>query len=150
MAKTPRRRLRQGVINQVEHFFGLTDRADYHRLVIVPAYFVVGGEPQDLGSPTEVDESLPHAAAMIDHGRWIANCPDSECPGAIMVQEGWPFMCPFCLGEGKSYRNIDWPEPATRSGAEQNLLLRPRAENRNWNPSTETLEDIVSETKANV
>ena len=149
MAKTPRRRLRQGVINQVEHFFGLTERADYHRLVIVTTYFTAGGEPSDLGQPSDVDEWLPHARALVDHGRWIINCPDSGCVGAIMAQEGWPFICPFCVDEGKRYRNVDWPDPGTRTAVEQNLLLRPQAENRNWNPLTETLEDIVSETKAN-
>jgi hypothetical protein len=99
-----------------------------------------------LGLPKEVD-TTEFAIAMVNHGRWIAQCP--WCPSAAYVSlSDRRFFCCECYNfdvDGK-WINVIFPEDAEEIA----LLLgmRPRHENRNWLPG-ETLEMIREENARN-
>ena len=69
--------------------------------------------------------------AVVNHGRWVIECPSHECGGAVIASEGDPFMCPYCFNasnEGRWY-NVQFPPDKKR--IEATLLKRPDR-NRNW------------------
>lgn len=71
--------------------------------------------------------------AYVNAGRWIAKC---ECGGAEYVDFGSPrFMCCGCWNraDGRAWRPVATPLPATRRAVEAALLTR-REENRHYRP----------------
>jgi hypothetical protein len=73
-------------------------------------------------------------AAYVNHGRWVADCP--ECRGGIACWDQLPSgTCPDCGGEYE----VKWPAPEVRAAAEAVLLGRAKRWHRNWWPGTETV-----------
>lgn len=86
--------------------------------------------------------------AYVNHGRWIAECPD--CNGAqIMSETERRFWCLSC---GNAAINFAWRHvrlPRDRDDIESTLMLRPAARpdkaiTRNWNAG-ETVEELEQE-----
>lgn len=77
--------------------------------------------------------------AYVNHGRWVAECPDVGCRGAELVKPGVPFVCGSChrsdflkKGNGKEYGHKHSVQfPAWKETIERILAVRP-TENRNW------------------
>lgn len=69
--------------------------------------------------------------AYVNHGRWIADCPDTRCGNAVALE---PKQSSYhCVGGCNLITGIVWPTAAddiTRALAE-----RPRDVNRNWAPA---------------
>lgn len=86
--------------------------------------------------------------AYVNHGRWIAECPD--CAGAQLVSELERRF--WCLNCGNAAVNFAWRHvrmPQKRTAIEAELVIRPAARNeraitRNWLPG-ETVEDLQRE-----
>lgn len=86
--------------------------------------------------------------AYVNHGRWIAECPD--CAGAQLVSELERRF--WCLNCGNAAVNFAWRHvrmPQKRTAIEAELVIRPaarseRAITRNWLPG-ETVEDLQRE-----
>ena len=92
----------------------------------------------------------PPAVAKINHGRWIADCPN--CPagtGAEFVDPNFDLF--FCMSCGnvlvnERIRRVDFPPPP--QVAEIEAILEPRPlKNQNWEPG-ETLEQLLAENQA--
>jgi len=84
----------------------------------------------------------PAISARINHGRWIADCPD--CAGAEYVDESEPiFFCMSCgnLAVGGHFRRVKFPKDKAK--IEGCLNGRPVA-NRNW-AEGETVADLEAE-----
>lgn len=112
-----------------------------------------GNDPNLLKPMGDVDTQAPRAIAWIDHGRWLAMCPDAGCrppggttPGIEYVEPGEPFWCCACanVSVGHRWHVIAWPRK--RAAIEASLLRRPYPHQRTWLP-TETLADIAKETE---
>ncbi len=77
--------------------------------------------------------------AYVNHGRWVADCPDPSCRGAELVEPDVPFVCGSCnmsefikKRKGKVYKNKHTVTfPSWKDKIEQILVVRP-TENRNW------------------
>lgn len=81
--------------------------------------------------------------ALVNHGRWIVNCP--TCLGSQFASRTERrFFCTTCLNQaaGGLWIHVDWPDQAAR--IEQLLLRRPNPANRNWYPH-ETIADLERE-----
>ncbi len=86
--------------------------------------------------------------AYVNHGRWVAECPD--CAGAQLVSELERRF--WCLNCGNAAVNFAWRHvrmPQKRTAIEAELVIRPaarseRAITRNWLPG-ETVEDLQRE-----
>lgn len=86
--------------------------------------------------------------AYVNHGRWVAECPD--CAGAQLVSELERRF--WCLNCGNAAVNFAWRHvrmPKKRTAIEAELVIRPAARNeraitRNWLPG-ETVEDLQRE-----
>jgi hypothetical protein len=86
--------------------------------------------------------------AYVNHGRWIAECPD--CAGAQLVSELERRF--WCLNCGNAAVNFAWRHvrmPQKRTAIEAELVIRPaakgdRAITRNWLPG-ETVKDLQRE-----
>lgn len=85
--------------------------------------------------------------AYISHGRWIADCPDTECAGAEVVDPDDPiFMCLSCGNIGNTrhnkirVRSVIFPSAEDIKKIEAPLLQRPRIY-RTWHPN-ETISDL--------
>lgn len=93
-------------------------------------------------------EKAGEIQAYINHGRWIAECPD--CNGAQIVSEEERRF--WCLGCGNASVNFAWRHvrmPKNRAAIEAVLVMRPAAQsdkaiNRNWS-ATETLKELEQE-----
>ena len=86
-------------------------------------------------------------------GRWIVDCPRCHSALAIDPEYGWRdlrsrvdhqrefFECWDCgvLGE------VEWPPEELWRGAERLLMMRPDPKNRNFDPTTEDLNDLMWE-----
>jgi len=86
-------------------------------------------------------------SARIDHGRWIADCPD--CSGAECVTMDDPtFMCLSCgnIGADGKFRRVSFPQEIERKEIENLLVQRP-AHNRSWGP-WESIEKLAAENLA--
>jgi len=83
---------------------------------------------QDL-PPDPGDGNRGVAKAIVESGRWIWDC---GCGSGIVVAEGQPSICPYCLGSGW----VDVVMPANRKQIERILLRMPgrraRAALRDW------------------
>ena len=83
--------------------------------------------------------------AIINHGRYIVNCPNN-CGGATLVSNKEPyFICVRCgspENDGQLY-NVKFPQERTK--IEEALLKRPNT-NRNW--TKETVAELEDENRA--
>ncbi len=85
--------------------------------------------------------------AYYNHGRWVVECPASDCRAALRA----PAILCDCQDEmvcdhpqipcGTRFRTV---MPAGVSEIQRLLDLRPKRENRNWTPD-ETVEDLKLE-----
>lgn len=85
--------------------------------------------------------------ARVDHGRWVAECPDG-CRWAVIVSVQTPlFFCGSCRNAkvGGNWRRVALP--ADRDKIEYHLLKRIGTANRFWNPG-ETVADLIRENAA--
>jgi len=90
-----------------------------------------------------------NATAYVNHGRWIADCPDDGCHAALKVVDTG-IACD-CMDEVVCDHPaiphglaIDIVYPEAQTDITRLLDLRPKRENRNWYPG-ETLSDIKAE-----
>ena len=92
----------------------------------------------------EVATVTGHPVAVeVNHGRWIARCPRTECWSAEPVALLDPaFVCATC-GEGP--RPLGWP--AARVAVERLLAARPDPTTRSWTPD-EPLDLLYDENLA--
>ena len=85
--------------------------------------------------------------AYINHGRWVADCPD--CSGAELVNKTerkfWCESCHNTFNNGKCRRVIF---PRNWNAIEKVILARPNLKNRNWKLS-ETIKDLKRQNKEN-
>jgi len=76
--------------------------------------------------------------AYVNHGRWVADCPDIDCPEAHQVSGGDVFQCVNCGASGV----VEFPDCVDVVDAV--LAVRPVPQTRNWTPD-ETVEDLQKE-----
>lgn len=69
--------------------------------------------------------------AYVNHGRWIADCPDTRCGNAVALD---PKQATYhCVGGCNLIADIVWPVDV--DDITQALLERPHDVNRNWAPA---------------
>ena len=91
---------------------------------------------------TLIHADRPLVAARANWSRWIVDCP--ACPAALTMQPGSPqFACWDCGCRAE----VLWPTEDMVRGVERLLMMRPLAQNRNWEPG-ETLHDLLAENVA--
>lgn len=98
-----------------------------------------GFEERD-GERTLLDltETMPPLPARVNAGRWIADC--LFCSGGIAAWSENPRGC--CLSCGRVYLIVF---PADVEQIETVLMARPATSTRNYDPLTETLDDLKRE-----
>lgn len=90
------------------------------------------------------------AVARVNHGRWIADCPDPDCGGASFISFDNPFF--FCC-ECRNGRvdhdliPVEVPKPGLRGEIEDYLRARPVPRTRNWLPG-ESMVELRDENRA--
>lgn len=114
-----------------------------------------GYDPNSIPPPYHqfLRTDLPAAVARIDHGRWIADCPDPNCDpsgsgrGAMAVDESHFFMCGNCFNRaaGGYWLTVEWPDDDDKHSAEAILTERPHAVMQTWHPKRESMADLVGE-----
>ena len=83
-------------------------------------------------------DSAVRPAPRLEHDRWLVVCP---CGGGAGVStEGIAYCCDC----GAVMTVADWPRAAIRSDVDQIFMSRA-PKSRNWNPATETLDDLRAE-----
>jgi hypothetical protein len=91
------------------------------------------------GPSRELIPCASYAYGRVNWSRIIVDCPGRYCRGALKLPYGWPvYTCWDC----DTVAPIVWPDNMADIAAV--LALRPRPENRNWQPG-ETLEFLVAE-----
>ena len=90
--------------------------------------------------------------ALVNHGRWIAKCPNPGCGGALVVSAQDPiFLCTDCGSEENGGRSYTVRFPDEKEAVERELMKRPvvarKATNRNWLPG-ETVDKLRDENRA--
>ena len=91
----------------------------------------------------EGEEPL-EANAYINWGRWLINCPHDGCNGGNLtpIENGETvIVCWDCGGRVLP----KFPPPAQVNAAHQVLEKREYAENRNWDPTTQDVQDLKAE-----
>jgi len=87
----------------------------------------------------------PVAIAVVNHGRWIAECP--FCPGAELVDlDKRLFFCGSCLNKGVGGQWLTVSVPAERQAIEEALVKRSDEATRNWTAG-ESAADLRRENK---
>lgn len=96
------------------------------------------------------------AKPYVNHGRWVADCPDPDCAGCEVVEPTDPvFMCLSCgnlhtqQGNRVWLLTVDFPVHNIMQAATRALLKRPRIF-RNWAPETESVQDLLEENEKNM
>jgi hypothetical protein len=92
-----------------------------------------------------VNATVPPTNARINHGIWIADCPN--CIGAEAVDyDNRRFFCFNCKNDYADERPIRviFPPKKDRLQIQAILMFRPDHRNRNWFPY-ETIEDLSQE-----
>ena len=85
------------------------------------------------------------AIARANAGRWIADCPQSGCDGAMYVNFDDPrFFCCECRNAGFGGVPVKIALPKDREAIEAVLLERPVPATRNWTPG-ETIGQLEAE-----
>uniref|UniRef100_A0A6M3KLR5 Uncharacterized protein n=1 Tax=viral metagenome TaxID=1070528 RepID=A0A6M3KLR5_9ZZZZ len=95
-----------------------------------------------------VDQKAAPVRAEVNHGRWIAPCPDCN-GGAEMVDPTAPiFFCMNCGNRaiGGAYRRVEFPPSAVVADIEELLSDRPE-QHKNWVPG-EDQATLVAENVA--
>lgn len=91
-----------------------------------------------------------NVVARVDHGRWIADCPNAGCTGAeyVSVSGRQGFFCTECRNAAAGHLSIAvvLPEQAMREQIDAYLSARPVPANRNWRPG-ETVKDLQRENR---
>lgn len=108
---------------------------------------VLGVRLDAIGQPGDVDADATPATAYVNQGRWVADCPQAGCGGALaLVRSARGFLCGNCLNVacGSRYRPLVWP--ADRDEIEDVLAVRLLPEDANW--SGESVEAIKDENEA--
>ena len=91
--------------------------------------------------------------AKINQGRWIVECPNTGCGGALCISSRQPyFICLECASPENGGRWYRIHFPPQKKVIEGILLKRPArdpwlASNRNWAPS-ETVAELRAENRA--
>ena len=86
----------------------------------------------------------PAAEAFVNHGRWIALCPQGD-GGAEYIDPTRPtFFCCECRNVATDHLPIPVRIPANAAEIEEHLLKRPDPKTRNWLVG-ETVEDLHRE-----
>lgn len=109
------------------------------------------GRGDDYTPPTGNTALGPAVQARVNHGRWIADCPDITCGGAEFVSFTNPvFFCCACRNSAASnnYLPVVVPGPEKRHDIEAYLRARPKHAERNWIPG-ETVAQLRDENRAN-
>lgn len=130
---------------------GIDDGATYFRsdqeAVIRghPAWVRVAHLVPPANAPTA---DAPAAAARVNAGRWIADCPD--CNGAEFVWLANPRL--WCVGcrnaaLGGAWRAVTVPSAEDRAAIEAALAVRANPAHRNWQ-EPETVENLLAENAA--
>ena len=90
--------------------------------------------------------------ARFNHGRWIVECPN--CNGAELAFPGKPFVCGSEQAEmAKSGRKSRLPKYQVHFPRQEQInlamaVLRLRdVKNMNWNPTLETVDDLINENR---
>lgn len=100
--------------------------------------------------PTDTVAVGPAVQARVDHGRWIADCPDLGCQGAELVSFDNPvFFCCACRNAsvGGNLLPVLVPGPQKRRSIEVYLRARPVPDNRNWFPN-ETVAELRDQNRS--
>lgn len=127
--------------------FLLNDQAD-DVARIRAAVAAWGTDPGVVPPPTAVAAGADPAVAYVNHGRWIARCPDELCnngqPGVMYAEPDTPFYCTVCanVSIGHLWRPVQWPPE--RAAIEAELGRRSYPHQRNWTPG-ETVEHLRTE-----
>lgn len=91
-----------------------------------------------LAPPTAVDPTAIPAPARVNWGAWVADCPNPDCGGAEDIWLAYPIF--FCMTCGNSMAGGVWIPvalPEDPNLVDLKLSLRPRIEDRNWEPEVE-------------
>lgn len=93
--------------------------------------------------------SGPVVQARINHGNWIADCPDPDCAGAELVDpDDLRFWCCSCSMANLDGQWLPVQMTAQRAQLEAELRKRPRRQIQNWAPG-ESLADLRRENAEN-
>ena len=118
-------------IHDQRHVFGITSPDGMRKLAQLSLMAKSGRILMDLDT---------EALARINHGRWVASCP--QCGNDTI---GWPTHArAFCLDDGVSFP-VRFPDDEKRATITRLLLRRPM-ENRNWSPE-ESIEELQNENR---
>lgn len=95
------------------------------------------------------DRLIPRA----NWGRWIVDCP--HCSSALMIDPEWGWVRPrervimprdfFECWDCGIRCDIEWPPDEMIFSAERLLMMRPDPKTRNFDPTKETLHDLMFE-----
>ena len=103
-------------------------------------------------SPAALQETPQgQVLAEVNHGRWVANCSNPDCGGALVVTVADPiFLCTESGNETNGGKPFNVVFPPDRMAIERELMKRPllarKAKARNWKPG-ETVADLRAEAK---
>ena len=92
-------------------------------------------------SPAELAPEAAPAVAYLNHGEWLADCPDG-CGEASLVEPGWSYMCAGCGNVllGGQWRRVKWPTGVLRAAVEREIAERPFNRTRSWNRGERLVE----------
>lgn len=88
--------------------------------------------------------------AVVNHGRWVIECPTPECKSAVVApQTDDMYACVTC---GSGWYRIIYPPPDQKRAIEAVLLRREKGRGqlsptRNW-LTTESVRDLLDENAA--
>ena len=104
-------------------------------------------KPRLFGPFPKVEEAAGRVNALVNHGRWLAECPGA-CGGALLVSEAFPyFVCIDCGSPENLRRFYLVAFPPEKAEIEAALLKRPArtiVEAANWMPN-ESVDDLKRE-----
>lgn len=125
-------------ITSAEQLFGTGTVMEQHawllgRGSVKQRMVALGVRLGDIGQPGDVDTAAKPAVAYVNQGRWVADCPQRGCGGALaLVRRAVGFLCGNCLnvGVGHRYRPLMWPRE--RDEIEDVMAVRLLPEESNW------------------
>lgn len=134
---------------------GITDLDTFHEWLLVQPGAVarlemLGIRASQVGRPDHPNMNGSPAIAVVNHGRWIANCPTDQCGGAAFCFPGARvFLCANCANveNGCQWRPLTWPPPTgpdSRGAIEEALSARLLPEQAHWVPG-ETVAHLLAE-----